>query len=45
MTKHEAELVAVLRRLDDPEWLERPRDYDRGETGALFNDLVARAGR
>ncbi|MFF5161275.1 hypothetical protein ACFY3N_34575 [Streptomyces sp. NPDC000348] len=40
--KHEAELVAMLRQLDDPEWLERPRDYDRGETGALFNDLVAR---
>lgn len=41
VTKYEAELVAMLRDLDDPEWLERPRDYDRGETGALFNDLVA----
>lgn len=42
VTKHEAELVAMLRELDDPEWLERPRDYDRGQAGALFNGLVAR---
>ncbi len=42
VTKHEAELVAMLRELDDPEWLERPRDYDRGKVGALFNGLVAR---
>jgi hypothetical protein len=34
VTKHEAELVATLRELDDYEWLEWPRDYDRGETGA-----------
>ncbi|MGW6159549.1 hypothetical protein ACWFRM_41630 [Streptomyces sp. NPDC055144] len=42
MTKHEADLVALLGELDDPEWLERPRHYDRGETGTLFNGLVAR---
>ncbi|WP_052414021.1 hypothetical protein [Streptomyces glaucescens] len=42
MTKHEAELVAMLRELDDPGCLEQPRDYDRGKVGALFNGLVAR---
>ncbi|WP_089512087.1 hypothetical protein [Streptomyces sp. NBS 14/10] len=42
MTEHNEDLVALLRELDDPEWLERPRDYDRGEVGVLFNVLVAR---
>ncbi|MFE7278533.1 hypothetical protein [Streptomyces sp. NPDC057623] len=42
MTEREADLVALLRELDDPEWLEWPRDYDRGATGALFEDLVSR---
>ncbi|MFF9486336.1 hypothetical protein [Streptomyces sp. NPDC014676] len=36
------DLVALLRELDDPEWLERPRGYERGEIGALFDVLVAR---
>ncbi|EMF30517.1 hypothetical protein H114_03526 [Streptomyces gancidicus BKS 13-15] len=31
----------MSRELDDPEWFERPRDYDRRQAGALFNGLVA----
>jgi hypothetical protein len=42
VTEREADLVALLRELDDPEWLEWPRDYDRGAAGALFGDLVSR---
>uniref|UniRef100_UPI003F496659 hypothetical protein n=1 Tax=Streptomyces chartreusis TaxID=1969 RepID=UPI003F496659 len=42
VTEDKEDLVALLRELDDPEWLERSRDYDRGEIGALFNVLVAR---
>ncbi|WP_253195383.1 hypothetical protein [Streptomyces sp. JHA26] len=42
MTKRMDDLVALLRELDAPEWLERPRDYERSEIGALFNVLVAR---
>ncbi|MFD5123560.1 hypothetical protein [Streptomyces sp. NPDC058385] len=39
--EHIEDLVALLRGLDDPEWLEWPRDYDCGEIGAQFNGLVA----
>jgi hypothetical protein len=42
MTERESELLALLRELDDPEWLEWPRDYDPSETRALFSGLVAR---
>ncbi|MEU6034702.1 hypothetical protein ABZ801_04785 [Actinomadura sp. NPDC047616] len=42
MTERDADLLALLRGLDDPEWLEWPRDYDRRESGALFDRLVAR---
>ncbi|WP_249125995.1 hypothetical protein [Streptomyces sp. A2-16] len=42
VTEHKDDLVALLRELDDPEWLEWPRDYDRGGIGALFNVLVER---
>ncbi|RST20830.1 hypothetical protein EF908_25455 [Streptomyces sp. WAC04770] len=42
MTESEAELLALLRELDDPEWLERPRYYDRGETAVHFGVLKAR---
>ncbi|MFF8770237.1 hypothetical protein [Kitasatospora sp. NPDC015120] len=42
MTGSEADLLALLRELDDPAWLERPRDYDRGEIAARFSTLVAR---
>ena len=42
MTERKANLVALLRELDDPEWLEWPRGYDRAEIGALFDVLGAR---
>lgn len=35
VTEHKVDLVTLLRELDDPEWLERPRGYDRGELGVL----------
>lgn len=40
--EYEADLLALLRELDDPGWLEWPRAYDRGVTGALFDRLVTR---
>ncbi|GAA2078309.1 hypothetical protein [Actinomadura alba] len=42
MTERESELLALLCELDDPEWLEWPRDYDHSETRVLFSGLVAR---
>ncbi|MFE1383374.1 hypothetical protein ACFW6S_30940 [Streptomyces sp. NPDC058740] len=42
MTENEEELVALLRGLDDPDWLERPQGYDRGAVGRDFDVLVAR---
>ncbi|WP_406321285.1 hypothetical protein [Streptomyces sp. NBC_01637] len=42
MTESEADLLAFLRELDDPDWLERPQRYNRGETAALFGSLVTR---
>ncbi|MFF7530879.1 hypothetical protein ACIP6Q_06140 [Streptomyces bobili] len=42
MTESEADLLALLRGLDDPEWLEWPRDYNRSETAVLLGRLVAR---
>ncbi|MBD0670263.1 hypothetical protein [Streptomyces sp. CBMA156] len=42
MTANRADLLTVLRELDDPEWLEWPADYDRGATAVLFRGLVAR---
>lgn len=42
MTDDSRQLLALLRELDDPEWLERPRGYDRDATGLLFGTLVAR---
>ncbi|QXE35598.1 hypothetical protein KQY30_16365 [Streptomyces sp. GMY02] len=42
MTVSEVDLLALLRELDDPEWLEWPRHYDRGENAVLFGSLVAR---
>lgn len=38
----EADLLALLRGLDGPEWLEWPPDDDRRRTGAKFGGLVAR---
>ncbi|WP_405497172.1 hypothetical protein [Streptomyces sp. NBC_00096] len=42
MTESEADLPALLRQLDDPEWLEWPRGYDRRASAVLFGALVAR---
>lgn len=42
MIGSEADLLALLSELDDPERLEWPRHYDRGETAALFGRLVTR---
>ncbi|WP_329611675.1 hypothetical protein [Kitasatospora herbaricolor] len=42
MSESEADLLAWLGKLDDPEWLERPQHYDRGETAVHFGALVAR---
>ncbi|MFD6423637.1 hypothetical protein [Streptomyces sp. NPDC060198] len=42
MSESEADLLALLRELDDPGWLERPQHYDRGEAAMHFGVLVAR---
>ncbi|KQV16776.1 MULTISPECIES: hypothetical protein [unclassified Kitasatospora] len=42
MTESDADLLALLRKLDDPEWLEWPQHYNRGETSALLGGLVTR---
>ncbi|MET7319608.1 hypothetical protein [Streptomyces sp. NPDC005549] len=42
MTESEADLLALLRELDDPGWLEWPQHYDRGEAAMHFGVLVAR---
>lgn len=40
MTERNVDLMDVLRRLDDPDRLEYPRDYRPGELAASFADLV-----
>lgn len=40
--KNEEDLLTLLREFDDPEWLERPQDYDRSKVAILFSALVAR---
>ncbi|NEA73820.1 hypothetical protein [Streptomyces sp. SID13588] len=42
MTESEADLLLLLRELDDPGWLEWSQHYDRGETAVHFDVLVAR---
>ncbi|MGM0345958.1 hypothetical protein [Streptomyces sp. Adlamb9] len=42
MTESWADLLAMLRELDDPQWLEWPASYDRNAVGARFGELVAR---
>ncbi|MEV7884970.1 hypothetical protein ACWD3I_08060 [Streptomyces sp. NPDC002817] len=42
MTGDSRQLLALLRELDDPQWLEKPRGYDREGTGRLFGTLAAR---
>src|SRR4051794_13103655 len=39
MTESEADLLPLLRELDDPGWLERPQHYDRGEAAMHFGVL------
>jgi hypothetical protein len=41
VTKDESDLVALLRRLDDPEWLERPSDYSNSKAAASLKRLVS----
>ncbi|WP_406141561.1 hypothetical protein [Streptomyces sp. NBC_01089] len=42
MTGSRADSLMLLRELDDPNWLERPREYDRNGTAVLFDGLVKR---
>ncbi|MFP8942846.1 hypothetical protein ACLIYM_15630 [Streptomyces fenghuangensis] len=42
MTYSDADLIALLHRLDDPVLVERPPGYDHAATRALFEQLVAR---
>jgi hypothetical protein len=42
MTYSDADLNALLHRLDDPELMEHPPGYDHAATRALFEQLVAR---
>ncbi|MFJ3793119.1 hypothetical protein [Kitasatospora sp. NPDC090091] len=42
MTENDADLLALMRELDDPEWLEWPKHYNRGDTAARFGGLVTR---
>ncbi|WP_326648850.1 hypothetical protein [Streptomyces sp. NBC_01750] len=42
MTGSEADLLTLLRELDDPEWLEWPQHYNRSATALLFGGLVVR---
>lgn len=39
---NDAELLTMLRELDDPDWLEWPRTYDRGAAAERFARLTAR---
>lgn len=41
MTKDEADLMVLLRRLDDPEWLEWPPDYSNSKAAASLKHLVS----
>jgi len=42
VTDNDADLLAVLRELDDSEWLEWPRHYDRRAAADRFARLTAR---
>jgi hypothetical protein len=41
VTKDESDLMALLRRLDDPEWLEWPADYSNSKAAASLKRLVS----
>ncbi len=42
VTESWADLLAMLRELDDPQWVEWPASYDRNAVAARFGELVAR---
>jgi hypothetical protein len=42
MAESEPDLMTLLRRLDDPEWLEWPMGYSRSEAAVPFGRLVFR---
>ncbi|MGW6208443.1 hypothetical protein ACWF9B_32965 [Streptomyces sp. NPDC055089] len=42
MSESNADLPALLRELDEPEWLERSKHYDRDQAAMHFGVLVAR---
>ena len=42
MTRSEADTLALLRELDDPQWLEHPEHYNRSKAGNLLDALVTR---
>ncbi|MEE1821970.1 hypothetical protein PUR61_07155 [Streptomyces sp. BE20] len=42
MTENEADLRALLRELDDPDWLEWPQHDDRAAQAARLGELVTR---
>ncbi len=42
VVENEADLLALLRELDDPEWLEWPRSYDRRAAADQLARLTAR---
>ncbi|MEU6847380.1 hypothetical protein ABZ930_36480 [Streptomyces sp. NPDC046716] len=42
MGKAEVDLLALLRELDDPQWLEWPHNYNRDASAARFDALMAR---
>ncbi|WP_329214805.1 hypothetical protein OG257_37000 [Streptomyces sp. NBC_00683] len=42
MTESAADLLVLLRELDDPDWLEWPRNFDRREIAVRFGLLVDR---
>ncbi|MEW2428081.1 hypothetical protein AB0877_08715 [Micromonospora sp. NPDC047644] len=37
----EVDLMAILRRLDDPEWLESPAGYSSADAAASFDNLLS----
>ncbi|MFI1018164.1 hypothetical protein [Streptomyces sp. NPDC020965] len=39
--ERDANLMEMLHRLDDPEWLEAPADYNPADTAASFDRLAA----
>ncbi|MFJ2163487.1 hypothetical protein [Streptomyces sp. NPDC087856] len=42
--ERDARLMEMLRRLDDPQWVEFPADYSEAESAASFGRLAAQIG-